>query len=85
MLTVPTDAEQLARLVALKSGKAPEDVVRQAIADHAAARGILPKRARRPIDRERVKAIVERSANRPVLDPRPADEIIGYDEFRIPR
>ena len=42
MLNLPRETEQLARLVALKSGKAPEDVVRQAIEDHAAAQGFCP-------------------------------------------
>lgn len=42
-------------------------------------------RERRPIDMERVNALIERSASRPVLDPRSADEIIGYDEFGVPR
>ena len=62
MLNLPRETEQLARLVALKSGKAPEDVVRQAIEDHAAARGLLPPRARKPIDMNTVNAIIERAA-----------------------
>jgi hypothetical protein len=40
---------------------------------------------RRPIDMQRVKAIIDRSSARPVLDPRPPDEIVGYDEYGIPR
>lgn len=39
----------------------------------------------RPVDMRRVNAIIERSASRPILDPRSPDEIIGYDEFGIPR
>jgi antitoxin VapB len=85
MLNLPRETEQLARLVALKSGKAPEDVVRQAIEDHAAARGLLPPRARKPIDMNTVNAIIERYARRPVLDPRAPEEIIGHDEFGIPK
>ncbi len=39
----------------------------------------------RPIDLDRVNAIVERIAALPILDPRPADEILGYDDFGLPR
>jgi antitoxin VapB len=85
MLNIPQETERLARLVALKSGKTLEEVVRQAIEDHAAARGLLPKRTRRAIDMDALNAIVERAASRPVLDPRTPDEIIGYDEFGIPQ
>jgi len=83
MLNIPRETEQLARLVALKSGKAPEEVVRQAVENHAAARGLLPPRARKPIDMNTVNAIIERAARRPVLDPRTPEAIIGYDEFGI--
>ena len=39
----------------------------------------------RPIDWKKVDAITRKLAALPVLDPRPADEILGYDEFGIPR
>lgn len=31
-----------------------------------------------------LKAFFEQVSRMPVLDPRPADEIIGYDEFGLP-
>jgi antitoxin VapB len=34
---------------------------------------------------ERLRAIIRRCASRPVLDPRTPDEIIGYDEYGVPR
>jgi antitoxin VapB len=41
-------------------------------------------RARRGIDTE-VRRIQERIARLPPLDPRSADEILGYDEHGLPR
>ena len=38
-----------------------------------------------PIDRAGIEAIARRLAALPVLDPRTPDEILGYDEFGIPR
>jgi antitoxin VapB len=39
----------------------------------------------RPIDLAKVEAIQKRIAALPVLDPRTPDEILGYDEFGLPR
>jgi antitoxin VapB len=84
MVTLAPETEQIARLVALKSGKAIDVVLRDALESHALAGGVLSRRSRRPVDAKAVAAIIERIASRPVLDPRPDDEIIGYDAFGIP-
>jgi antitoxin VapB len=39
MLNLPVETEQLARLVAIKSGKTPEDVIREAVERSAEAIG----------------------------------------------
>jgi hypothetical protein len=39
----------------------------------------------KPIDRKRVAAILAKMRALPVLDPRSPDEILGYDEFALPR
>jgi antitoxin VapB len=39
----------------------------------------------RPIDWQKVEAIQKKIAALPVLDSRTDDEILGYDEFGIPR
>ena len=39
----------------------------------------------RPIDWKRVEAIQKRIAALPTLDSRTHDEILGYDDFGIPR
>jgi hypothetical protein len=36
-------------------------------------------------DLKRIREIAARCSQRPVVDPRTADEIIGYDEFGLPR
>jgi antitoxin VapB len=39
----------------------------------------------RPIDWKKVDAITREIAAMPILDSRTADEILGYDEFGLPR
>jgi len=39
----------------------------------------------RPIDMDKVDAITREIAALPVLDSRSIDEILGYDEFGLPR
>lgn len=93
MLQLTPEIEQLARKVAARLGRRPEDVIRTAIEHEARAGRILPWR--RP-DREpsigtkeeffaRLDEIALRSAARQVVDPRSDDEIIGYDDFGLPR
>jgi len=38
-----------------------------------------------PVSREKIDAICSEIATLPVLDSRPPEEILGYDEFGIPR
>jgi len=38
-----------------------------------------------PVNREKIDAICSEIAILPVLDSRPPDEILGYDEFGIAR
>jgi antitoxin VapB len=84
--TLPADpeTERLAEEVAKAKGKPVASVVREAIAATAEAAGVLPP-PRRPIDMDKIHAILARADALPVRDPRSADEIIGYDEFGLPR
>jgi antitoxin VapB len=88
MIALPPETEQLARLVASSSGTTPEQVLKEAVEARARELGVvMPAVGRKPgrmPSVERMMAISERFANRPVVDPRPADEIIGYDEFGVP-
>lgn len=84
--TLPADpeTERLAQEVAKAKGKPVASVVREAIAATAEAAGVVPP-PRRPVDMDRIRAILARVDALPILDPRPADQIIGYDEFGLPR
>ena len=88
MLTIPTDTERLARLLASKMGKSPEDIIRQAVEATARTAGVIDDEideTERAAMIDAAQAIVARSAMRPVLDARTEDEILGYDEYGIPR
>lgn len=76
---IPSDVEQLARLVATKTGKTPDDIVKEAIEARAAAEGVTVSR-QRPFDEAKVMAIIKRVSNLPVLDTRTDNEILGYNE-----
>jgi putative addiction module CopG family antidote len=76
----------------------PDDVVRAAVrllGEHETAREIfrrqlehdmcVPRPRRSAADRlARMLEISERSAQRPVIDPRTPDDILGYDETGLP-
>jgi antitoxin VapB len=87
MLELAEDTEKLIALVAKKTGKTPAAVVHDSVAAVAKAAGVIEVRC--ALSREeliaRMKGVADRSAARPVLDSRTPDEIIGYDEFGVPR
>jgi antitoxin VapB len=86
MLTISHETEELARRLALKIGKAPEDVIADAV--QASAR-ILGVNHDGQVDQDAMlkeaEAIALRCAARPTLDTRTEDEILGYDQFGIPQ
>jgi antitoxin VapB len=87
MLKLAEETEQLIALVAEKTGKAPATIVHEAVEATARAAGVVQSGSK-PSKGEliaRMKAIADRSTARPVLDGRTPDEIIGYDEFGVPR
>jgi antitoxin VapB len=90
MITLSPETEALVRAKAAAAGKTPEELIHDALAKAGA---VLPWR--RPTTRPRIDTkeefvarldeIARRSAARPVVDPRSPDEIIGYDDFGLPR
>jgi antitoxin VapB len=87
--TLPADphTERLAREVAKAKGKPVASIVRDAIEASAREAGLIvrqPSRLSAVEKRQRLLEISERSAARPLLDPRSADEILGYDERGLP-
>ncbi len=84
-LQIPQEAEQLLRLVASKTGKTPDVVLKEAIEARAEAAGIQPKRRRSPEEIEkRINEIIARVSALPILDHRTDDEILGYNEIGVP-
>ena len=77
MMMVPPETEQLARRVAAESGTTPEEVLRKAVEAEALLAGIgighLPSRKG---DLERAREFIRRVAAKPLLDERPAKEIL---------
>jgi antitoxin VapB len=87
MISLAPETEQLARLVAARSGTTPERVLKEAVEARAWEMGVMPTGNHRPPGKpsaDRMMAISERFAAYPVLDSRSPDEIIGYDEFGVP-
>lgn len=73
-------ADALAHELANATGEDLETAVERAIEERLA-------RVPRPLTAARqaaAKALLEELARMPVLDPRPIDEIIGYDENGLP-
>lgn len=70
-------AAELARLTGESMTKAVTKAIRQRLERER-------RRRDKHVDRSEIKKIVRRIASRPVLDDRPADEILGYDERGLP-
>ena len=63
-----------------QAGVTDRDYVSVTITRQPAMRGEKP-----PVDMARVHALIAKIHALPVLDSRTPDEIIGYDEFGLPR
>jgi antitoxin VapB len=76
------EAEKLAETLAKLTGETKTEAVTKALRDRL-ARVRRERSGRRLADD--LDAIARHCASLPVRDPRPADEIIGYDERGLPR
>ena len=86
MHVLAKEAEVAARRLAELRGLSVDEVILEAGQAHA--RPLTSEKeleARRKPSFERMLEISDRCAARRVLDDRPADEIIGYDEFGVPK
>ncbi len=85
-LALDDDTEILARRLAEVTGKSLPEIVRQAIEAEAAKVGLdQPAAVLRQDILARMIEITDGFKELPVLDVRPADDIIGYDEHGLPR
>ncbi|MGD0617728.1 MAG: type II toxin-antitoxin system VapB family antitoxin [Bryobacteraceae bacterium] len=77
------EAHAMATELARRTGQTLTGAVKDALRDK------LQRERNRGSDSSRLVArvmeIAHRAASRPVLDPRSPDEIIGYDEYGVPR
>ena len=86
MHVLAQEAETAARRLAELRGLSVDQVILEAVEAQARLAGATTARqVRRKPSFERMMEISERCAKRPVLDDRTADEIIGYDEFGVPK
>lgn len=74
------EVDRLARELATLTGETLTQAVRIALAE----RLDQLNRAERPWDDAAIQAILDRFDALPMLDPRSADEILGYDENGLP-
>ncbi len=74
------ETDRLARALAAATGESLTDAIREALRDRLERE---TQRARRGMAAE-VRRIQERVSTLPVLDQRPADEILGYDSHGLP-
>ncbi len=76
------EAERLAAELARQTGESKTEAVTKALRDRLMR--VRRERAKRRLADE-LEEIAEHCAGLPVLDGRPAEEILGYDEAGLPR
>ena len=76
------DADRLARQLAAKTGETLTEAVMNALRERLSR---VEAQRRTPSLRRELEAIRKRCSSLPVLDARPSDEILGYDEHGLPR
>lgn len=83
-----TETERLARELAARSGESITQSTKRAITERLArirGGGGRNSDKNRNVQRAEICRIVQRIAALPELDPRSAEEIIGFDESGLPR
>jgi antitoxin VapB len=77
------EVHALAAELARRHGKSMTQVVKEALSEQLAREKSMNVDSGRLV--ERVMEIGRRISSRPVIDSRPAEEILGYDERGLPR
>ncbi len=77
-----SEAETLAAELAKQTGESKTDAVIKALRDRLSR--VRRERSRRRLADE-LEDIAKHCAGLPVVDARPADQILGYDEHGLPR
>jgi antitoxin VapB len=76
------EAEQLATELAKQTGESKTEAVTKALRDRLVR--VRRERTKRRLADE-LEEIAKHCASLPLLDSRPAEEILGYDEVGLPR
>ena len=77
------EADRLAREVAALTGESLTEAVTTSLRERLERERF--RRSRKPGIAERLNALAERCGALPDIDPRSPDEIVGYDEYGLPR
>jgi hypothetical protein len=77
-ITLPPETEQLALRIATRSGKTPENVLREGVEMQAWITGVPVRESTAPPkpDIDRAREIARRISSRPLLDPRTPRDIL---------
>jgi antitoxin VapB len=79
------ETERLVEELARRTGHTPDDVVATAVREQLEQRKANEQSADPPDIWEQIREIQDEIAAAPDVDTRSADEIIGYDEYGVPR
>jgi antitoxin VapB len=74
------EADRLARELSALTGESITEAVTRALQERLERRRDLSDQARRKARAVKIDQIMELARSLPLLDDRPADEILGYDE-----
>jgi antitoxin VapB len=91
MIRISGETETLLKARAAESGRTPDEVLRAALLRSGQPMPWRSSARPKPATRTReeliaaMEEIAARSAARPVVDPRSPEEIVGYDDFGLPR
>lgn len=87
MLHLSPEIEALARRIAAARHLPVEQAVRLAVEASARIPAGAPARPQMPRDEliRKMEQISSRAGARPLVDPRSPEELLGYDEYGLPR
>lgn len=84
MIKMSRETEALIEAKATRTGRTPDEIVRAALTRRR--RVALAQLRKAPVGSpDKRRADCQHGRNRPTADPRSIDEIIGYDDFGLPR
>ena len=86
MLTISSETEELARRLARRIGKTPEDAIQDALQARASAVGLNSddEASDRDAMIAAARAVVRQYRQLPIIDDRTPDAILAYDEHGLP-